>query len=69
VFRCAVFLLSVALLSLGGVTAAAQTDESGVIALPPAPRSGGVRWGMLSGVAVAAFAGTWMYRRFGRRTV
>jgi len=29
--------------------------------------STGVRWGMLSGVAAAAFAGTWLYRRFGRR--
>jgi len=50
------------------VTTPAETDETGVIALPPPPRSGGVQWGMLSGVAVAAFAGTWLYRRFGRRT-
>ena len=42
-------------------------DESGVIALPSAPRSSGVRWGMLSGVAAGAFAGTWLYRRFGNR--
>jgi len=26
-----------------------------------------VRWGTLSGVAAATFAGTWLYRRFGRR--
>jgi glyoxylase-like metal-dependent hydrolase (beta-lactamase superfamily II) len=51
------------------VNAPAQADETGVVALPPPPRSGGVRWGMLSGVAAAAFAGTWLYRRFGRRTV
>ena len=43
----------------------AVTDETGVIALPPAPRSSGVRWGMLTGVAAGAFAGTWLYRRFG----
>ena len=34
----------------------------------PVPRSGGVRWGTLSGVAAAAVAGTWLYRRFGRRS-
>jgi glyoxylase-like metal-dependent hydrolase (beta-lactamase superfamily II) len=50
------------------INAPAETDETGVIALPPAPRSAGVRWGMLSGVAAAAFAGTWLYRRFGRRS-
>ena len=44
------------------------TGENGVIALPPAPRSGGVRWGALSGGAVAVFAGTWLYRRFGKRS-
>jgi glyoxylase-like metal-dependent hydrolase (beta-lactamase superfamily II) len=44
------------------------TDENGVIALPPATRSGGVRWGALSGGAVAVFAGTWLYRRFGKRS-
>jgi hypothetical protein len=44
------------------------SDENGVIALPPAPRSGGVRWGALSGGAVAVFAGTWLYRRFGKRS-
>jgi hypothetical protein len=45
----------------------AVTDEQGVVALPPPVRSGGVRWGMLSGVAATAFAGTWLIRRFGRR--
>jgi glyoxylase-like metal-dependent hydrolase (beta-lactamase superfamily II) len=45
-----------------------DSDEAGIIALPPAPRSGGVRWGALSGVAAAAFAGTWLYRRFGKRS-
>jgi glyoxylase-like metal-dependent hydrolase (beta-lactamase superfamily II) len=45
----------------------AITDEQGVIALPPPVRSGGVRWGMLSGVAATAFAGTWLIRRFARR--
>ena len=44
------------------------TDENGVISLPPAPRSAGIRWGALSGGAVAVFAGTWLYRRFGRRS-
>jgi glyoxylase-like metal-dependent hydrolase (beta-lactamase superfamily II) len=43
------------------------TDDEGVILLPPKRRSAGVRWGMLSGVAAAAFAGTWAYRRFGRK--
>ena len=37
--------------------------ESGV----PPPRGRRVRWGALSGVAAATFAGTWLYRRFGRR--
>jgi glyoxylase-like metal-dependent hydrolase (beta-lactamase superfamily II) len=50
------------------VTGPAVTDEHGVVALPPPSRSGGVRWGMLSGVAAAAFAGTWLFRRFGRRS-
>ena len=49
------------------VNSPALTDETGVIALPAAPRSSGVRWGMLSGVAAGAFAGTWLYRRFGNR--
>ena len=44
------------------------TDEEGVVMLPPVPRSKGVPWGTLSGVAAAAMAGTWLYRRFGRRT-
>jgi hypothetical protein len=43
-------------------------DEEGVIAVPAAPRSAGIRWGALSGVAAAAFAGTWLYRRLGRRS-
>jgi glyoxylase-like metal-dependent hydrolase (beta-lactamase superfamily II) len=43
-------------------------DEDGVIAFPPQVRSGGVRWGALSGVAAGAFAATWLYRRFGRKT-
>ena len=46
----------------------ATTDEGGIVALPPSARSGGVRWGALSGVAAGAFAATWLYRRFGRRT-
>jgi glyoxylase-like metal-dependent hydrolase (beta-lactamase superfamily II) len=50
------------------VTQPASTDEQGVIALPPPARSGGVRWGALSGVAAGAFAATWLYRRFGRRS-
>jgi glyoxylase-like metal-dependent hydrolase (beta-lactamase superfamily II) len=44
------------------------TIGEGGVALPSRTRSGGIRWGMLSGVAAAAFAGTWMYRRFGRKT-
>ena len=40
-------------------------DEHNV---PPASaRPSRVRWGALSGVAAATFAGTWLYRRFGRR--
>ena len=46
----------------------AITDEEGVVALPAPSRAGSVRWGALSGVAAAAFAGTWLYRRFGRRS-
>ena len=45
----------------------AVTDEQGVVSLPP-PRAAGIRWGMLSGVAAAAFAGTWLFRRFGRHS-
>jgi glyoxylase-like metal-dependent hydrolase (beta-lactamase superfamily II) len=45
----------------------AITNEQGVVALPPRQRSSGIRWGMLSGVAAAAFAGTWAYRRYGKR--
>jgi hypothetical protein len=43
------------------------TDEEGVVMLPPMPAKG-VPWGTLSGVAAAAVAGTWLYRRFGRRS-
>ena len=50
------------------VTQPASTDEQGLIALPPPARSGGVRWGALSGAAAGAFAATWLYRRFGRRS-
>jgi len=50
------------------VSQPAVTDEGGVVALPPPARSGGVRWGALSGVAAGAFAATWLYRRFGRKT-
>ena len=50
------------------VQAPAVTDERGVIALPPPPRSRGIRWGALSGVAAAAFAGTWLIRRYGRHS-
>ena len=46
----------------------AITDEEGVVALPARSRSSRVRWGTLSGVAAATFAGTWLYRRFGRRS-
>ena len=38
--------------------------DEGVIALPAPSKSRGVRWSALSGVAAAAFAGTWLYRRF-----
>jgi glyoxylase-like metal-dependent hydrolase (beta-lactamase superfamily II) len=50
------------------VSQPAATDEHGIVALPPPARSGGVRWGALSGVAAGAFAATWLYRRFGRRS-
>jgi glyoxylase-like metal-dependent hydrolase (beta-lactamase superfamily II) len=36
-------------------------------ALPASARASRVRWGAMSGVAAATFAGTWLYRRFGRR--
>lgn len=45
----------------------AITDDDGVAVLPAPSRSSHVRWGALSGVAAATFAGTWLYRRFGRR--
>jgi hypothetical protein len=46
----------------------AVTDERGVVAIPPAPRAKGVRWGALSGVAAATFAGTWLIRRYARHS-
>jgi len=46
----------------------AITDDEGIVALPAASRASRVRWGALSGVAAATFAGTWLYRRFGRRS-
>ena len=49
------------------VTAPALLDED-LDALRSGSRSRRVRWGALSGVAAAAFAGTWLYRRFGRRS-
>lgn len=50
------------------VSQPAVTDEHGVVALPP-PMETPVRWGVLSGVAAAAFAGTWAVRRFkGKKT-
>ena len=42
----------------------ALTDET---ERPRVARHAGVRWGTLSGGAAAAFAGTWLYRRFRRR--
>jgi hypothetical protein len=47
----------------------ADVDGEGVVALPSRAHAGRVRWGALSGVAAATFAGTWLYRRFGRRTL
>jgi glyoxylase-like metal-dependent hydrolase (beta-lactamase superfamily II) len=44
----------------------AITDDDAIVALPAPSRSNRVRWGALSGVAAATFAGTWLYRRFGR---
>ncbi len=44
----------------------ATADDDAVVALPAPSRSNRVRWGALSGVAAATFAGTWLYRRFGR---
>ena len=45
----------------------ALTDEYGVVSVPSRPAGNGVRWGMLSGVAAAAFASTWLVRRFAKR--
>jgi glyoxylase-like metal-dependent hydrolase (beta-lactamase superfamily II) len=50
------------------VTNPAITDDEGIVALPARSRGSRVRWGALSGVAAATFAGTWLYRRFGRRS-
>ena len=44
----------------------APNPEDRVRSLPE--RRGYVRWGTLSGVAAAAVAGTWLYRRFGKRS-
>ena len=46
----------------------AVTNEQGVVTVPPPLRSTRVRWGMLTGVAATAVAGTWLIRRFGRRS-
>jgi glyoxylase-like metal-dependent hydrolase (beta-lactamase superfamily II) len=46
----------------------AITDEQGVVMVPPPSRNGGVRWGMLTGVAAAAVASTWLVRRFAKRS-
>jgi glyoxylase-like metal-dependent hydrolase (beta-lactamase superfamily II) len=46
----------------------AIADDEGIVALPAPSHSGRVRWGALSGVAAATFAGTWLYRRFGKRS-
>jgi len=45
----------------------AVTNEDGVVYVPP-PSRGGVPWGAMSGVAAAAVAGTWLVRRFGKRS-
>jgi glyoxylase-like metal-dependent hydrolase (beta-lactamase superfamily II) len=45
----------------------AIADDEPIVALPAPSRSDRVRWGTLSGVAAAGFAGTWLYRRFGKR--
>ena len=44
----------------------AFAEDDRIQALPPTARSSRVRWGALSGVAAATFAGTWLYRRFSR---
>jgi glyoxylase-like metal-dependent hydrolase (beta-lactamase superfamily II) len=45
----------------------AITNEEGIVYVPP-PARGGVPWTTVSGVAAAAVAGTWLVRRFGKRT-
>lgn len=49
------------------VRESAITNEDGVVYVPP-PARGGVPWGTVSGVAAAAVAGTWLVRRFGKRS-
>jgi len=46
----------------------ADVADDGPLVLPSQSRGSHVRWGALSGVAAATFAGTWLYRRFGRRS-
>jgi glyoxylase-like metal-dependent hydrolase (beta-lactamase superfamily II) len=45
----------------------AFAEDDPALELPLSARGSRVRWGALSGVAAATFAGTWLYRRFGRR--
>jgi glyoxylase-like metal-dependent hydrolase (beta-lactamase superfamily II) len=45
----------------------AFAEGTHVSTLPVSARSSRVRWGAVSGVAAAALAGTWLYRRFARR--
>jgi glyoxylase-like metal-dependent hydrolase (beta-lactamase superfamily II) len=45
----------------------AFAEGTHVSMLPVSARSSRVRWGAVSGVAAAALAGTWLYRRFARR--
>lgn len=49
------------------VNAPAWTEEEDAEASAPVRNRRGVRWGTLSGVAAATVAGTWLYRRFGKR--
>jgi glyoxylase-like metal-dependent hydrolase (beta-lactamase superfamily II) len=44
----------------------AFVDDDPIGTFSPTARSRRVRWGALSGVAAATFAGTWLYRRFGK---
>jgi glyoxylase-like metal-dependent hydrolase (beta-lactamase superfamily II) len=45
----------------------AFAEGTHVSTLPVSARSSRVRWGAVSGVAAAALAGTWLYRRFAKR--